>query len=89
MKEPYLEMTFRKGKALAAYYYLPRQPGEKSTRCQRVGPGLVIDFDRKGRPIGIEITAPGKVTLKDLNRVLDDLGLPQLSASDFAPLQAA
>ena len=52
MSEPYLEITFRRGKALAAYYYLQRRPGQKSFKTRRVEPGMVIDFNRGGEPIG-------------------------------------
>ncbi|HXO18397.1 MAG TPA: DUF2283 domain-containing protein [Thermoanaerobaculia bacterium] len=89
MKSSYLEVTFRHGRALAAYLYLPREPGEKSARTSRVEPGLVIDFDKSGRPIGIEITAPSRLTLAALNRVLLDLGLPAAGPADLAPLLAA
>jgi hypothetical protein len=89
MKEPYLEVTFRHGCPLAAYLYLPRRPGERSYRSSRVEPGLVIDFNRKGNPIGIEITAPGKISVASLNRVLRGLGLPAVNKSDLAPLLAA
>jgi hypothetical protein len=89
MKETYLEVTFRQGKPIAAYLYLQRQPGEKSYRTSTANPGLVIDFNRSGRPIGIEITAPEKVTVTTLNKVLNSLGLPLVSRSDLAPLQAA
>jgi uncharacterized protein YuzE len=89
MKEPYLEVTFRRGKPLAAYYYLRRQPGQKSFKTRRVEPGMVIDFDRKGRPIGIEITTPSKLALTSINRILRELGLPPLRRSDLRPLLAA
>lgn len=89
MNEAYLEITFRRGRPMAAYYYLPRRAGQKSYRSQRVEPGLVIDFARSGRPIGIEITAPGKVTLTAINRVLREHGLPGLKKADLAPLLAA
>jgi hypothetical protein len=89
MKEQYLEVTFRKGKPLAAYYYLPRQPGAKSCRTKRVEPGLIIDFACDGTPIGIEITAPSKLSVAALNRVLRELGLPATNRSDLAPLLAA
>lgn len=89
MKEPYLEVTFRRGTALAAYYYLPRRPGQKSVKTRRVEPGVVIDFSRSGEPIGIEITAPSKLSLAAFNRVLRELGLPPLKRSDLAPLLAA
>jgi len=89
MNEPYLEITFRRGRAIAAYYYLPRKPGERSFRTSRIEPGLVIDYSRAGRAIGIEITAPGRVTLAAVNRVLRKLGFSALTRSDLAPLLAA
>ena len=89
MSQTYLEVTFRQGKPLAAYYYLPRRPGDRSVRCKRVEPGLIVDYARGGRPIGIEITAPDKVTAAALNRVLKGLGLPSVRRSDLAPLRAA
>ena len=58
MKNSYLEVTFRHGRPLAAYLYLPREPSDKSYRTEKAAPGLVIDFNRSGKPIGIEITAP-------------------------------
>jgi len=89
MNEPYLEVTFRHGRPIAGYYYLPRRAGDKSCRTERVEPGLVIDFTRDGRPIGIEILAPDKLTLPVLNRVLRDLGFPPVKRADLAPLKAA
>lgn len=89
MKSPYLEVTFRHGQPLAAYLYLPRSPREKSHRTEKVDPGLVIDFNRSGKPIGIEITAPAKLSAPALNRVLRRLGLPPVSRADLAPLRAA
>jgi hypothetical protein len=88
MKNPYLEVTFRHGRPLAAYYYLSRQPGEKSYRTAKAVPGLVIDFNRSGKPIGIEITAPGKSAVA-LNRVLRRFDLPPVTRADLAPLRAA
>jgi hypothetical protein len=40
MKNSYLEVTFRHGRPLAAYLYLPRQPADKSYGTARVQPGL-------------------------------------------------
>ncbi len=89
MSESYLEVTFRHGKPLAAYLYLPRKSHDKSHRTMRVEPGLIIDFARDKRPIGIEITSPSKTSLVALNRLLRELGMPPLSRDDFAPLRAA
>jgi hypothetical protein len=89
MRESYLEVTFRHGRPLAAYYYLPRRPGQKSHRTRRVEPGLVIDFARDGQPIGVEITAPSKLSLAALNRVMRELGAPPVTRNDLAPVLAA
>jgi len=62
-----LEVTFRQGRPLAAYLYLPREASDKSYRTARVDPGLVIDFNRGGKPIGIEITTPEKLSAATLN----------------------
>jgi hypothetical protein len=89
MNESYLEVTFRHGRPLAGYFYLPRRPEDKSRRTKRVEPGLVIDFAGDGKPIGIEILAPAELTLTAFNRVLRDIGFPPLKRADLAPLAAA
>ncbi len=89
MNESYLEVTFRHGRPLAAYSYLPRRPKDRSYHTKRVEPGLVIDFRRDGKPIGIKILAPNELTLAMFNRVLRDLGLSPLKRADLAPLRAA
>jgi uncharacterized protein YuzE len=89
MNESYLEVTFRHGRPMAAYYYLPRRPKDRSYRTKRIEPGLVIDFARDGKPIGIEIVAPDKLTLPVFNRVLRELGFRPLKRADLAPLMAA
>ena len=89
MKESYFEVTFRHGRAIAAYFYLPRRAGDRSYRTSQPVRGLVVDFTRNGKPIGIEITAPTKVSLTVLNRVLRELGFSPLSRADLSPLRAA
>ncbi len=89
MKESYLEVTFRHGRPLAAYLYLPRERGETSVRTSQAEPGMIVDYSQSGKPIGIELTAPTKVTLDALNRVLGDLGLSPLAHADLEPLRAA
>ena len=70
MRNRYLEITFRNGKPLAAYLYLPRQGADTSARTVRCEEGLLIDFAADGRAIGIEITVPSKVSLEAVNRAL-------------------
>jgi uncharacterized protein YuzE len=83
-----LVITYHRGRPLAAYYYLQSKRG-KSVRCRVVDSGLVIDYDRRGKPLGIEITAPARVTLRAFNRILRELGFPPVRRRDIAPLRAA
>ena len=69
MSESYLEVTFRRRRLIAAYYYLP--------------------FGRGGRPIGIEIADPERVSVVVLNRVLRELGAEPVRRADLRPLLAA
>lgn len=85
----YLEVTFRHSRAIAAHFYLPRRSGDRSYRTSHPARGLVVDFTRNGKPIGIEITAPTRVSLTALNRALRELGFSPLSRADLAPLRAA
>ena len=89
MKDRYLEVTFSQGKALAAYLYLPRNPGEKSQRTEKAGAGMLIDYGDTDQPIGIEITAPQQINLEAINRILAQLGLCPLEKAELAPLLAA
>jgi hypothetical protein len=89
MKQRYLEVTYRKGRALAAYLYLPREVGVRAVRTEHGGKGLRVDFDGADKPIGIEITSPSAVTAEDINDVLIRIGAPELAAEEWAPLKAA
>ncbi len=89
MSEPYLEVTYRRGRALAAYYYLPRRRQDRSYRTRQAGAGLLVDYDRSGRPLGIEITAPAKASLAAINRLLKELGHRPMKRAEISPLHAA
>jgi uncharacterized protein YuzE len=89
LNETYLEVTFRHGQPIAAYYYLSRKRDQKSYRTRRIKAGLVIDLSRDGQPIGIEITAPSKLSVTALKRVLTKLGLSRVTRDEFAPLLEA
>ena len=91
MRERYLDVTFRKGKVLAAYFYLPRNPGEKSQRTERYGEGILIDYGQADRPIGIEFTAPDQISalLQELNQVLTQQNIPPVQPNELIPLLAA
>ncbi len=89
MSNRYLEVTFRNGKPLAAYLYLPRNSGDVSVRTEKRDEGLLIDFAADGCPIGIEITAPTRVSLDALNSVLTAVHQDPATPEELAPLAAA
>lgn len=89
MKHSYLEVTYDKGRPLAAYYYLPRQDGDRSARTEQAENGLLVDYSSDGRAIGIEITSPSRLDLTTLNEVLTRLGQDAVVAEDVAPLIAS
>jgi len=89
MKHRYLEVTFRNGKLMAAYLYLPRRPGDVSVRTERQADGLLIDFAADGRAIGIEIAAPSRLSLDTLNDALAAVNQDPATAAELGPLAAA
>ena len=88
MKELFLEVTFRRGRPLAAYLFLRRKAGDKSFRTEMMGRGTIVDFEKGSRSIGVEITAPEYVTADELNLVLEAINAPTVSAEDLAPQRA-
>lgn len=89
MKHRYLEVTYRKGKPVAAYLYLPREAGTTSARTEDAGRGLRVDYDQNGNPIGVELTAPSLVTAERLNELMLRLGQTPMLSQEWGPLQAA
>lgn len=89
MKQRYPEVTFRKGKPLAAYLYLHRNPGDTSARSEKHEAGLIVDFTSDGRAMGVEITSPSLVGLSALNRIMASLNEAPLTQEDVRPLAAA
>lgn len=88
MRDKYLEITYRKGKVVAAYLYLPRELGEKSLRTEKFVEGILIDYGKFDRPIGIEITDPRKIRSKIIDDILLRLENISVQSEDFAPLLA-
>jgi hypothetical protein len=88
MKQRYLEVTFRNGKPLAAYLYLPRPPGAKAARTTDAGRGVKIDYDKRETAIGVEITSPAAITIDELIALLAGLGIDEVDRSELAPLAA-
>ena len=88
MRPPFLEVTFRRGRPLAAYVRLaPSRVAGATTR--EVFPGLLVDVAPSGEPQGLEILAFDPATLAKINDVLASFGKPALSDKELEPLRAA
>lgn len=83
-----LEMTYRRGKPLAGYLWLNPRSGVTAARTREMAKGLVVDFAADGSPIGIEIIYPTRVTLAQINAVLEELHCELATEKDLAPLLA-
>ena len=89
MKSAYLNVTYRHGRPIAAYYHLPRRAGDVAVKTTPVGGGLLVDYAVDDRPIGIEITEPTLLDPVDFDRLLSSLGYEPAAREDLAPLVAA
>ena len=65
------------------------EPSEKSEHSKRTSPEMVIDINKEGELIGIELLDTARVSLEAINNVLKEYGLEPLKESDLAPLPAA
>ncbi len=73
----------------AAYLTFPHLVGARVRRTREMAPDILVDFDRKGRLLGIEMLDPKRVTLAQLNRIMRLLQLPPLRRGWIKPLKAA
>ena len=89
MSTPSIEITYRRGRSVAAYVSFDGGSAARSHSTREAAPGLVVDFARNGKAIGLELVAPRTVTLAAVNKVLKAVGLPALRRTDFAPLRVA
>jgi len=83
-----LEISYRDGRPRLGYLNLA-DPSEKSEHCRRVSPEMVIDINKEGRLIGIELLDPARVTLEAINDILKKYEIEPLKESDVAPILAA
>jgi hypothetical protein len=85
MSKPYLEITFRGGKALAAYLYLDRRAGDTVAESQPHGV-VVLDFSADRRVIGVEILSPTATSMREVLGVLNSHAVKGVSAEELTPL---
>lgn len=89
MKRPSIEITYRGGRIVAAYIAIADAAAGRCIASREMAPGVIVDFARGERAIGLEIALPKSVTLAGVNRVLRAVGAEPLRRSDFGPLRVA
>jgi uncharacterized protein YuzE len=89
MKNVHLEVTYEDGRPWVAYLYLPRKQNETSQHSIEAEPNMVLDINREGRLIGIELLTPEQVTLAAIYAVLEEYGIEPLGKAVLKTLVAA
>jgi uncharacterized protein YuzE len=84
-----LKVTYRRGRPIAAYVYLPRQVGDRVATTERLDAAVLVDRAADGRAIGIEIVDPSQCGPDRVMGILQSLGQPEVDRDDFQPLAAA
>ena len=88
MKRPMLEVTFRRGRPLAAYLRLDGSRSAVAT-TRELSPNLIGDFAEGGSLLGLEILAFDAATVGRINELLAAHGHAALEDRELAPLRAA
>jgi uncharacterized protein YuzE len=82
-----VQVTYRRGKPLAAYIYLAGRKG-KSARTEEIRLNLLVDYSQDGSPLGIEVLSV-RVSSDDLYAVFDHLGLNRPDPRALQPILEA
>ncbi len=86
MNDRYLEITFRRGKPLAAYLYLTGKKGTWCTKTIKIDERLIADYDQDGVPIGLEIISPATASVQQIKDALEKIDVEPIDENELAPL---
>ena len=81
-----LQIMYKAGRPLAAYLYLGSNGKREAARSEERGAGFVVDYSASGALLGIEILSPESVTVEQVWKLCDDLGIDRPSAAELSPL---
>jgi uncharacterized protein YuzE len=84
-----LKVTYRRGRPIAAYVSLPRQPDDRVASTERIDGAVLVDRAADGRATGVEITDPSQCGPDRLLDLLRSLGQADIDRDDLRPLAAA
>lgn len=92
LERPRLEIVFRKGRPVAAFFHLRDDSPGKTGRQLPLQAGknaaaMFAHYDDHGKPTGLEVPLPlGAVTLALLNEALREIGAGAVTEGDVAGL---
>lgn len=84
-----VQVSYYAGRPLAAYVSFPRKTRPKVSRTVEARPGILVDYDAKGRVMGVEIVHPTAVSLDDVAEVVREAAGESIPLDDLAPLHSA
>lgn len=82
-----LEVTFRDGRAMAAYLRIGGAHGAVR-RCVEMD-DVVVDLDEHGALVDIEMLSPSRVTAEQIDAILAERGFGPIDPAILEPLRAA
>ncbi len=86
--KPRIEIVFRRGRPVAAFFHLREGVSGKSGRTISLGAQLTAHYDASGHPVGLELALPTQVRLGDVNDALRELSSGPVEESDLVPLRS-
>ena len=72
--KPRIEVMFRKGKPIAAFFHLRESESGRSGRQIAIRAPMVAHYDASGVPSGLEVPLPLSVHLLQINEALREIG---------------
>jgi hypothetical protein len=87
MNDTRVEVIFKKGRPVAAFFHFRPEASGKSGRQIHVRPSITAHFDAAGHSVGLEILLPAKLVLGEVNEILRELGASPVTDADLAPLR--
>jgi hypothetical protein len=81
-----LKVSYRRGTPHAAYLYLARPAPGLVKSSKRFAQGIVADFDKQGRCIGLEFTAPRLADQETVGRILQEVNPDGLAQAEVGAI---
>ncbi len=89
MRNSSLQVTYRRGKFMAAYLYLAPKRGQRAAHTSETSNGIIIDSAEDGSILGIEFLSESLIDPRKVNEALAELGAAPIDAEDLQPFAHA